>query len=44
MADDLYSVLGVAKTAKTGDITKAYRKLARELACQSAAYGSVAEM
>ena len=31
MAEDLYSVLGVAKTAKPGDITKAYRKLAKKL-------------
>jgi DnaJ-class molecular chaperone len=31
MAEDLYSVLGVAKTAKAGDITKAYRKLAKKL-------------
>jgi len=31
MADDLYSVLGVAKTAKPEDITKAYRKLAKKL-------------
>jgi len=31
MADDLYSVLGVAKTAKTDDIAKAYRKLAKKL-------------
>src|SRR5688572_10993056 len=31
MAEDLYSVLGVAKTASAGDITKAYRKLAKKL-------------
>ena len=31
MAEDLYSVLGVAKTAKAEDITKAYRKLAKKL-------------
>lgn len=31
MAEDLYSVLGVAKTAKPADITKAYRKLAKKL-------------
>jgi len=31
MADDLYSVLGVAKIAKPEDITKAYRKLAKKL-------------
>jgi len=31
MAEDLYSVLGVAKTAKPEDITKAYRKLAKRL-------------
>ena len=31
MAEDLYSVLGVAKTAKADDITKAYRKLAKTL-------------
>lgn len=31
MAEDLYSVLGVAKTAKAADITKAYRKLAKKL-------------
>ena len=31
MAEDLYSVLGVAKTAKPEDITKAYRKLAKKL-------------
>ena len=31
MAEDLYSVLGVAKTAKATDITKAYRKLAKKL-------------
>src|SRR5436190_3505502 len=31
MADDLYSVLGVAKTATPEDITKAYRKLAKKL-------------
>ena len=29
--EDLYSVLGVAKTANAGDITKAYRKLAKKL-------------
>ena len=31
MADDLYSTLGVAKTASAADITKAYRKLAKKL-------------
>ena len=31
MADDLYSVLRVAKTASAADITKAYRKLAKKL-------------
>ena len=31
MAEDLYSVLGVAKSAKPEDITKAYRKLAKKL-------------
>jgi DnaJ-class molecular chaperone len=31
MAEDLYSVLGVSKTAKPEDITKAYRKLAKKL-------------
>jgi DnaJ-class molecular chaperone len=31
MAEDLYSVLGVAKTTKAEDITKAYRKLAKKL-------------
>ncbi|MEM9590428.1 MAG: DnaJ C-terminal domain-containing protein [Pseudomonadota bacterium] len=31
MAEDLYSVLGVAKTASADDITKAYRKLAKKL-------------
>src|SRR3989337_707394 len=31
MAEDPYSVLGVAKTAKAEDITKAYRKLAKKL-------------
>ncbi|MBC8014028.1 MAG: J domain-containing protein, partial [Methyloceanibacter sp.] len=31
MAEDLYSILGVAKTASAGDITKAYRKLAKKL-------------
>ena len=31
MAEDLYSVLGVAKTAKPEAITKAYRKLAKKL-------------
>ena len=31
MADDLYSILGVAKGAGAGDITKAYRKLAKKL-------------
>ena len=31
MADDLYSILGVAKTASAEDITKAYRKLAKKL-------------
>ena len=31
MAEDLYSVLGVAKSASADEITKAYRKLARDL-------------
>src|SRR4026207_689372 len=31
MAEDLYSVLGVPKTASAEDITKAYRKLAKTL-------------
>jgi DnaJ-class molecular chaperone len=31
MAEDLYSVLSVPKTASAGDITKAYRKLAKKL-------------
>ena len=31
MAEDPYSVLGVAKTASAADITKAYRKLAKKL-------------
>jgi len=31
MADDLYSTLGVAKTASAADVTKAYRKLAKKL-------------
>src|SRR5437764_13651024 len=30
MARDLYEVLGVARTASDAEITKAYRKLARE--------------
>lgn len=31
MAEDLYTILGVAKTASAADITKAYRKLAKKL-------------
>ena len=31
MAEDPYSVIGVAKTASAEDITKAYRKLAKKL-------------
>lgn len=31
MADDLYSILGVAKTASEDEIRKAYRKLAKDL-------------
>ena len=31
MAEDLYSTLGVARTASAADITKAYRKLAKKL-------------
>lgn len=31
MAEDLYSVLGVSKTANADEITKAYRKLAKKL-------------
>jgi DnaJ-class molecular chaperone len=31
MAEDLYSVLGVSKTASADEITKAYRKLAKKL-------------
>jgi DnaJ-class molecular chaperone len=31
MAEDLYSVLGVSKTASAADVTKAYRKLAKKL-------------
>src|ERR671925_2375478 len=31
MAEDLYSFLGVAKTASAADITKAYRQLAKKL-------------
>jgi DnaJ-class molecular chaperone len=31
MAEDLYSVLGVSKTASAAEVTKAYRKLAKKL-------------
>ena len=31
MAEDLYSVLGVSKTASADEVTKAYRKLAKKL-------------
>lgn len=31
MAEDLYSVLGVSKTASAGEIAKAYKKLAKKL-------------
>src|SRR6476646_7345573 len=31
MADDLYSILGVTRTAKPEDIAKAYRNLAKKL-------------
>jgi curved DNA-binding protein CbpA len=31
MAEDPYSVIGLAKTASAEDITKAYRKLAKKL-------------